>query len=99
MSKGRWFPDLRTGTREQWQAYRTACFELFRNTRYESKAGIRVETPRSDALTERLAATAQPLTRTQQSHHWRQALTAEDRDFMRLQRAADRQRKQGRSRR
>lgn len=93
---GKWFPDWRTGTKTQCESYRQACFNLFRNTRYESAAGIHVETPRSDELTERLATAAQSLTRVQQSHHWRRALTAEDKEHFRLQRLADRQRKQAR---
>lgn len=92
MTKGRWFPGWRTAAKEQCQAYRKACMDLFRNTRYESAAGIRVETQRYLDLHNRIYAAERPLTRTQQSWHWHRALTAEDKDFIRLQRTADKQR-------
>jgi hypothetical protein len=95
--KGKWFPDWRTGTREQCARYRQACWNLFRNSRDEQAAGIRDETPASNRLHDQLYATERPLTRRQQSWHWGRALTAEDKDHFRLQRQADRQRKQARS--
>ena len=88
---GRWFPAWRPATREQVQAYREAHQKLFRNTRYESAAGVRTETERSADLNDRAFDSGAPLSRTQQSWHWRKALNAEDRDFYRMQRAADRQ--------
>ena len=96
MNKGKWFPGLRTGTKAQWQAYRKACYELFRNTRYESKAGIRVETPRYLDLNGRLNDLERPLSRVQASWHWRRAGSAEDKEHYRLQRTADQQRRQAR---
>lgn len=88
---GKWFPGWRTGTREQWQAYRAACYELFRNTRYQAAAKIRAETPRYLDLNDRVNDLEAPLTRTQASYHWGRALTREDKDFCRMQRTADRQ--------
>jgi hypothetical protein len=96
--KGKWFPDWRTGTKEQCGRYKEACWNLFRNSRYEQGAGIREETVRSDQLHDQYHATARPLTRTQQNWHWRRALTAEDKDFYRLQRTSDRQSKARRGR-
>ena len=88
---GKFFPDYRTGTREQTHAVRRAYYALFRNTRYEAAQGIREETPQYDRLHERIYAAERPLTRTQRSWHWHRALGQEYRDFTRMQRAADRQ--------
>ena len=63
---------------------------------------IRDETPRYMDLNDRAYDSGAPLTQTQQRWHWQRALTEEDRDFMRMQRAFERQdreqRKAGRSR-
>jgi hypothetical protein len=104
---GRWFPGFRIGTPEQVRQYKDAHKALFRNSRYESKlrtAGgkraIRDETPRYLRLNRRAYDSRAPLSRTQQSWHWRRALTEEDREFMRMQRASERQdRKQRKTRR
>ena len=98
---GRFFPDYRTGTKEQVRAFKDACHDLFRNTRYESRLrtadgrrAIQGETPRYNDLNDRVNETEKPLHRVQQSWHWRRALYGEDRDFMRMQRASDRQDRQ-----
>ena len=95
---GRWFPGFRPATREQTQAYRDAHVALFRNARYESslrtaggKRAIRDETPRYLRLNDRAHDSGAGLSRTQQWWHWHRALTAEDRDFGRMQQAANRQ--------
>jgi hypothetical protein len=88
---GKFFPDYRTGTTEQVRAFRRACYDLFRNGRYEQAARIRHETARYLDLNGRVCAAEAPLTRTQSRWHWQRALGAEDRDFRRMQRAADRQ--------
>ena len=100
---GRWFPGFRTATPEQTQAYRDAHFALFRNGRYESnlrtadgRRAIRDESVRYNDLNDRAYHSGAPLSRTQQWWHWNRALTAEDRDFMRMQRASERQDRQHR---
>ena len=106
---GKWFPDYRTGTPEQVKAYKDAHEALFRNSRYESKLrtadgkrAIRGESPRYGDLNDRAYRSGAPLSRTQQRWHWQRALGAEDREFMRMQRASERQdrqqRRTGRSR-
>lgn len=106
---GRWFPDYRTGTPEQVRAFKDACRDLFRNSRYESnlrtadgRRAVREETVRYNDLNDRVNETERPLSRTQRSWHWHRALTEEDRDMGRLQRASGRQdrerRRAGRSR-
>jgi hypothetical protein len=79
------------GTPEQVRAYVKAHVDLFRNSRYEEAAGIRTETPRFLDLNDRCWQTAAPLSPVQGWWHWQRALNAEDRDFGRLQQAADRQ--------
>lgn len=93
---GRWFPDWRTGTREQCATLRQAAYNLFRNNRYEIAQRIRVETPHWDELNSRYNNAERGLTRTQISWNRHKAANAEDRDHRRLQKAADRQRKQAR---
>ena len=95
---GRWFPGFRTATPEQCREYRDAHVALFRNSRYESnlrtadgRRAIRDETPRYLDLNGRAYDSGAPLTQTQQRWHWQRALTEEDRDFIRLQKASDRQ--------
>jgi len=88
---GRWFPGFRTATAEQVRAYVQAHKDLFRNSRYEEKAGFREETPRFQDLNDRCWQTAGPLSPVQDWWHWNRALAAEDREFTRLQRQADRQ--------
>jgi len=95
---GKWFPDYRKGTPEQVQAYKDAHKDLFRNARYESKLrtadgrrAIREETPRYLDLNDRAYESGAPLSKTQQRWHWQRALGQEDREFMALQRASDRQ--------
>lgn len=105
---GKWFPGFRTGTPEQVKAYKDAHFALFRNGRYEPRLrladgsrAIREETPRYCDLNDRAWDSGRPLSGTQRWWHWHRALGAEDRDFMRLQRASerqDRQMRRGRSR-
>ena len=103
---GKWFPDYRTGTPGQVKAYKDAHKALFRNSRYESrlrtadgKRAIRDETPRGSGLNDRAARSAAPLSPVQQRWHWQRALGQEDREFMRMQRASDRQdRERGRTR-
>ena len=104
---GKWFPGFRTGTPEQVRTYKDAHKALFRDSRYESKLrtadgkrAIRDETPRYLRLNGRAYDSGAPLSRTQQSWHWRRALTEEDRDFTRMQRASEKQgRQQRRTRR
>ena len=79
------------GTPEQVRAYVDAHKDLFRNSRYEEAAGIRTETPRFQDLNDRCWQTAAPLSPVQEWWHWNRALAAEDREFARLQRQADRQ--------
>jgi hypothetical protein len=95
---GKWFPDIRKGTPEQVRAYIDAHKALFRNGTYESnlrtadgRRAIRDETPRYLDLNSRAYYSGAPLSRTQQWWHWHRALTEEDRDFTRLQRASERQ--------
>ena len=106
---GRWFPSFRTATPEQCRAYRDAHAALFRNSRYEGKLrtadgsrAIRDESPRYCDLNHRAYDSGSPLSRTQQVWHWHRALGTEDREFMKLQRASERQdreqRRTGRSR-
>jgi hypothetical protein len=87
---GRWFPDWRTGTREQCAALREAAWNLFRHNRYEQAQKIRVETPHWERLNSRYNDAERGLTRTQISWQRHKAANAEDRDFGRLQREADR---------
>jgi hypothetical protein len=94
--KGRWFPDWRTGTRAQCAALQQAAYNLFRHSRYEQKAGIREETPHWNDLNDRYNTAERGLTRAQISYHRHKAGTREDKDFYRLQRQADQQRKQAR---
>lgn len=94
--RGRWFPGFRTGTAGQVQAYRTAEQDRYRNERHEGKARIRWETPRSDRLNERVAVAERPLSGTQRWWHRQVAATRVDRDFTRLQRAANQQRRRSR---
>lgn len=104
---GRWFPGFRTGTPEQVRDYKDAHKALFRNSRYEiklrtadGKRAVRDESPRYVDLNDRAFNSGDPLTRTQQRWHWQRALTEEDQDFMRMQRASERQdRDQRRARR
>lgn len=93
---GKWLPAWRTGTKEQCQALRQAAYNLFRHNRYEQAQRIRVETPHWADLNDRYAHTERGLTRTQIAYHRHVAANAEDRDMIRLQRTADRQRKQQR---
>jgi hypothetical protein len=99
---GTWFPDRRSATAEQVRTYRDAHKALFRNGRYELKAGIREETPRYLDLNDRACETGRPLSPVQRWRHWQRALNEEDRDMGRLQQAADQQerarRRTGRSR-
>jgi hypothetical protein len=89
----------RKGTPEQVRAYVQAHKDLFRNSRYEEKAGFREETRRFQDLNDRCWQAAAPLSPVQDWWHWRRASAAEDREFARLQRQADRQdRKRGRRR-
>jgi hypothetical protein len=95
---GRWFPGFRTGTPEQVQAYKDAHQALFRNGRYEQelrtadgRRAIRDETRRYNDLNDRAWYSAAPLSGTQRWWHWHRALGAEDREFMALQRASERQ--------
>ena len=101
--RGRFFPGFRPATPEQTQAYQQHHFDLFRNSRYESKlrtAGgkraITDESPRYQRLNDQAGRSGAPLSRTQQWWHWNRALTKEDRDFMRMQRASERQTRQHR---
>lgn len=103
---GRWFPDYRTGTPEQVQAYKDAHKALFRNSRYEAKLrtadgsrAICEETSRYLDLNDRAGDTAAPLHPVQRWWHWNRALDEEDRDFTRLQQASDRQDRQLHARR
>jgi hypothetical protein len=86
---GRWFPDIRTGTKEQTRAYREAVHDLHTNGLYEQAAGIREETPRSDELNGRVAEREKPLSRPQAWWHF-QRVDAEA-DLLRLQRESDKQ--------
>ncbi len=106
---GRWFPGFRVATPEQIRVYKDAHKALFRNSRYESelrtadgRRAIRDETPRYRDLNDRAYDSGAPLTRTQQRWHWQRALGQEDREFMKMQRASERQdreqRRAGRSR-
>lgn len=90
---------MKRATPGQVRAYVDAHQDLFRNSRYEETAGIRTETPRFLDLNDRCWRTAAPLSPVQRRWHWHRALAAEDRDFGRLQQAADRQdRQRGRTR-
>lgn len=100
---GRWFPGFRTGTPEQVREYKDRHKALFRNSRYESKLrtadgkrAIRDETPRYMDLNDQAYRSGAPLSGTQQRWHWQRALGEEDRDFMRMQRASERQDRQRR---
>jgi hypothetical protein len=93
---GRFFPDYRPGTPDQVRAYRDAEEGRYRNERYEGKARIRTETPRSDRLTDRVDEAVRPLSRIQQWWHRQRAASRVDRDFARLQRASNRQDRQRR---
>ena len=86
---GTWFPDIRTGTPEQTRAYREAVRALHLNSLYESRAGIREETPAYNRLNDRVCELEVPLSRTQRWWHF-QRVDAEQ-DLIRLQRASDRQ--------
>jgi hypothetical protein len=90
---------VKRATREQVRAYVKAHVALFRNSRYDEKAGIREETPLFLRLNYVAWGTGAPLSPVQQWWHWQRALAAEDREFGRLQQAADRQdRQRGRAR-
>lgn len=84
-------PAGRRATPEQAGAYRQACFDLFRNQRYEEAARIRTETGVFLDLNDRVCGAEEPFGRLGSYWHWRRALAAEDRDFQALQRASDRQ--------
>jgi hypothetical protein len=84
-------PAGRRATPEQTGAYRQACFDLFRNQRYEEAARIRTETGVFLDLNDRVCDAEEPFGRLGSYWHWRRALAAEDRDFQALQRASDRQ--------
>jgi len=104
---GRWFPGFRTATPDQVREYKDRHKALFRNSRYESKLrtadgkrAIRDESPRYLRLNGRAYDSGAPLSQTQQRWHWQRALGQEDREFMRMQRASERQdREQRRTRR
>jgi hypothetical protein len=87
---------VKRATPEQVRAYVQAHTDLFRNSRYEEKAGVREETPRFLDLNDRAWAATAPLNPVQEWWHWQRALAAEDREFGRLQQAADRQDRQRR---
>ncbi len=95
---GRFFPGFRPAMAEQVKAARRAWYDLFRNSRYESRLrladgrrAIREETSRDLDLTDRAWEAEQLLSRTQRWWHWNRALGQEDRDFGRMQRASDQQ--------
>lgn len=73
---GKWFPDLRKGSKEQVREFDKAQAEQLRNAEQERKAGVREATPRYEELNRRTNETMRPLSPLQRSmsaHDMREA--------------------------
>ena len=86
---GKFFPDIRTGTKEQTQDYRKAVHDLHTDSLYQQRAGIREENDRYNDLNDRVAEKERPLSRAQA--WWNFQRVDAEADLLRHQAASDRQ--------
>ena len=86
---GKWFPDIRTATKEQTKAYRGAVHDLHTDSLYQQRAGIREENDRYNDLNDRVAEKEKPLSGPQRWWNF-QRVDAES-DLLKLQAASDKQ--------
>ena len=75
---GKWFPGIRTGTREQAAALRAAQKDLERNGQAERAQGVRDETDRFHELNRAVSEARAPLSPVQRFWHFDRAVVELD---------------------